>query len=89
LSGIKIDNPVLNADGASEGNDHCIVSWRVSGVAKYIQYGVVKGLGLTRMKITLVSLYSVQYLQVQLLISASVAKVAAQEKAIVLALVTL
>ena len=89
LSGIKVDNPVLETDGTSEGDNDGIFGGIVSSEAKNIKDGVVEGLGLHENGGTFVRLLYLQYLQVQLLISASVPKVLAQMKAKLLALVTL
>lgn len=89
MGGIKVDNPILDADGTSEGNDDGVFGGVVSCETKDIEDGVVEGLGLYGTTDTLVRLLYLQYLQVQLLISASVPKVLAQMKARLLALVTL
>lgn len=78
LSGIKIDNPILKAYGASKGNNDGIFAGDVSTEAENIENGIVEGLGLGVGGCTLVRLLYLQYLQVQLLISASVPKVLAQ-----------
>jgi hypothetical protein len=78
LSGIKIDNPILKADGASEGDDDGVFAGDVPSEAENIENGIVEGLGLGVGGCTLVRLLYLQYLQVQLLISASVPKVLAQ-----------
>lgn len=89
LSSIQVNDPVLNADGASEGYNNSIVFWWISCVSKNIQNGVIEGFGLLWWKCTLVSLYSEQYLQVHELIYASVPKVAAQALISLWALVVL
>lgn len=77
LWGIKFDDPILKANCAPEGNNYGVVVWWEPSVSVDVQNGVVKGFGLNAQPFTLMSLYSEQYLQVQELISASVAKVAA------------
>jgi hypothetical protein len=78
LGGIKVDDPVLDTDGAPEGDDDGVFGGVVAGEAEDVEDGVVEGLGLRGGGSTLVRLLYLQYLQVQLLISASVPKVLAQ-----------
>lgn len=46
MSGIKINDPVLEADCTPEGNHDGIFGGIVSGEAKNIEDGVVEGFGL-------------------------------------------
>ena len=68
LSCVKVNNPILNTNSASESNNNSIIFRWITCVSKDIQNRVVKGFSLSIFKVTLMSLYSEQYLQDQLLI---------------------
>lgn len=70
LSGVQVDDPVLETDSAPEGNNDSIIFWGVSGVAKDVEDRIIEGFGLDNTTNTLMSLYYEQYLHVQALISA-------------------
>jgi hypothetical protein len=89
LSGIKINDPILDRDSASKGNNNSIFSGHISSEAENVKDRVIEGFGLDDKTFTFVTLLYEQYLQVQLLISASVPKVLAQMKPILLPLVVL
>jgi hypothetical protein len=79
----------LNANCAPEGHNDGIVLRRVAREAENVEDRVVESLSLSVGMFTLVSLYCGQYLHVQELISALVAKVSAQMRARLRARLTL
>jgi hypothetical protein len=79
----------LYRNSASKGNNNGIFIGHVSSKAKDIKDRVIEGFLLYQKIFTFVTLLYEQYLQVQLLISASVPKVLAQMKPMLLALVIL